>query len=282
MVVARNCRRRRSLAARSSSPTSLMLPPDGTSEPFCNSPITVSDVTDFPDPLSPTRHKVSPSRTWSETPSMIRSLRGFLPRPTTRLSMSRTTFVMSSPPAVIARSGAAPQSRRRHSGAMRSIDPGMTKSRLLRCPGPRNDVVGGSLAALPLFHAGIERVARGVADQIDAEDRDRQQQPRPEDQRRFYLKIGAALGHDVAPGRRLRADAGAEERQDRFGENGGSADIGALHDQRGNRVRHQMPPHDLRQAGADGNSGFDIRLLARRKYDRAHQPRHARNFGDGD
>src|SRR6266853_204859 len=145
MVVARNCRRRRSPAVRSSSPTSLMLPPDGTSEPFCNSPMTLSDVTDFPDPLSPTRHKVSPSRTCSETPSMIRSLRGFLPRPTTRLSMSRTTLVISSL------------------------------------------VVKLSLAALTLFHAGIERVARGVADQVDAEDCDRQQQPRPEDQRRFYL-----------------------------------------------------------------------------------------------
>src|SRR5258708_21556394 len=59
MVVARNCRRRRSEAKRSSSPTSLMLPPVGTSEPFCNSPITVSDVTDFPDPLSPTTHSGS-------------------------------------------------------------------------------------------------------------------------------------------------------------------------------------------------------------------------------
>ena len=32
----------------------LELPPAGTSAPFCNSPITVSDVTDLPEPLSPT------------------------------------------------------------------------------------------------------------------------------------------------------------------------------------------------------------------------------------
>ena len=50
-----------------------MLPPDGTSAPFCSSPITVSDVTDLPEPLSPTRHSVSPSCTCSETPSMMRS-----------------------------------------------------------------------------------------------------------------------------------------------------------------------------------------------------------------
>src|SRR4029077_7145540 len=89
-----------------------------------------------------------------------------------------------------------------------------------------------SLAALALLHAGVERVARGVADQIDAQDRGRQQQPRPEDQRRLDLEIGASLRHDVAPGRGLRADAGAEKRQDRLGENGGRADVGALHDQR--------------------------------------------------
>ena len=95
-------------------------------------------------------------------------------------------------------------------------------------------------------------------------------------------KIGAALGHDVAPGRRLRVDAGAEERQDRLGENGGGADVSALHDQRRDRVRHQVPPHDLRQAGADRDRGLHIGLLARRQHHRAHQPRHARNFGNRD
>src|SRR6202012_1671190 len=75
-----------------------------------------------------------------------------------------------------------------------------------------------SLPGLALLHAGIERVARGVADQVDTEDRDRQQQARPEDQRRLDQEVGAALGHDVAPGRRLRADAGAEKGQDRFGQ----------------------------------------------------------------
>src|SRR5882757_11420589 len=167
MVVARNCRSRRSLAVRSSSPTSLTLPPDGTSEPFCNSPMTVSEVTDLPDPLSPTRHNVSPSRTCSETPSMTRSLRGFLPRPTTRLSMSRTTFVIQRLRRHCEehrdtwdssfRGGApAPDPESQDSGLDASHRPGMTA---------RND----SLAALPLLHARIERVARGVADQIDAE-----------------------------------------------------------------------------------------------------------------
>src|ERR1700682_5744406 len=189
MVVARNCRKRRSLAARISSPTSFTLPPEGTSEPFCSSPITVSDVTDLPEPLSPTRHRVSPSCTCSDTPSMTRSLRGFLPRPTTRLSISRMMLVM------------APLSHRHceRSEAIQLSSQRLHKAGLLRRYAPRNDGVN-SLAALPLFHAGIERVAGGVADQVDAEDRDRQQQAGPEDQRWFDLKIGAALGHEVAPG----------------------------------------------------------------------------------
>src|SRR3954447_13761926 len=75
-----------------------------------------------------------------------------------------------------------------------------------------------SSLAFPLLHARIECVAGGVADQIDAEDGDREQQARPENQRWLELKILAALGHDVAPGRRLRRDAGAEEGEDGLGE----------------------------------------------------------------
>ena len=43
-----------------------------------------------------------------------------------------------------------------------------------------------------------------------------------------------------------------------------------------------MPPHDLWQAGAHRDRGFDIGLLARRQHDRAYQPGHAGNFGNRD
>src|SRR5258708_16181448 len=254
MVVARNCRRRRSEAKRSSSPTSLMLPPVGTSEPFCNSPITVSDVTDFPDPLSPTTHSVSRSRNCSEMPSMMRGPCGLLPRPTTRLAMSRRMLVM--PPL-------SPRDCER-SEAIHLSEQGLDcfvaraplRKRFAFVAG--NDGRIRSLAALPLLHAGIERIARGVADQVDAEDRDRQQQPRPEDQRRFYLKIGAPFRHDIAPGRRLRADAGAEEGQDRLGENGGPADVTALHAQRRNALPPHIPPHTFTPPGAHAHRGLHI------------------------
>src|ERR1700710_1093809 len=273
MVVARNWRRRRSLAFKSSSPTSLMLPADGVSAPFCNSPITVSDVTDLPDPLSPTTHSVSPCCTCSEMPSMMRLPDGSLPRPTTRFWMSRMTEVMLIP--------YQPSLR----GAKRRSNPvflcaALRKAGLLRFA--RNDVERVSLAPLPLLHLRIERVAGGVADQVDAEDRDREQEAGPEDQRRLDLEVGAAFGHDVAPGRGFRIDAGAEERQDRLGENGGGANVSALHDQGCDRVRHQVPPHDLGQAGAHGYRRFDVGLLTRRQHDRAYQPGDARDFRNDD
>src|SRR5438105_5459634 len=192
MVVARSCRRRRSLALRSSSPTSLMLPPDGTSEPFCNNPITLSAVTDLPDPLSPTRHSVSRSRTCSETPSITRSPRGLLPRLTTRLSMSRARFDM-----IIALRRLC-EERSDEAIHLSSIG----GHGLLRFA--RNDVEGSSLPALPLLHARIERVARGIADQVDAEGRAREQQAGPEDHRWLSVKMTPALAHGIAPGRLFR------------------------------------------------------------------------------
>ena len=80
---------------RISSPTSLTLPPVGTSVPFGSRPIVVSEVTDLPDPLSPTRHSVSPLCTWIEMPSMMLAPFGFLPMETTRLLMSRMGLVIA-------------------------------------------------------------------------------------------------------------------------------------------------------------------------------------------
>src|ERR1700733_12276610 len=191
MVVARNPRCRRSPAPSSSSPTSLMLPPSGASDPFCSSPIVVSDVTDLPDPLSPTRHRVSPSRTCSETPSIIRASCGFLPRPTVRLSISRTMLVMSALSTVTARSQRVRPFGRPMTGSATKQSIFLCRKygllRFARNDGVlvRNARITNSFAALALLQTGIERVAGGVADQVDAQDRDRQHETRPEDQRRL-------------------------------------------------------------------------------------------------
>ncbi|MGY4287671.1 hypothetical protein ACVWXO_006891 [Bradyrhizobium sp. LM2.7] len=96
ICVARSCRSRRSVAVSNSSPTSLTLPAVGTSVPLGNRPIVVSDVTDLPEPLSPTRHSVSRSWTWIEMPSRMLAPFGFLPMETTRLLMSRIGLVIRS------------------------------------------------------------------------------------------------------------------------------------------------------------------------------------------
>src|SRR6185312_15553094 len=178
MRVARNCRRRRSPAVSNSSPTSFTLPPVGISAFFCNRPITVSAVTDLPEPLSPTRHSVSRSESSSETSSMMRRPLGFLPRLTTRLLMVRTGEVMS-------------VSLRRHCERSEAIHSSFVRrDGLLRRFAPRNDeLMLSSLPRLALLHAGIERVARGIADQIDTEDRDREQQAGPENQRRLDQEV---------------------------------------------------------------------------------------------
>ena len=43
-----------------------------------------------------------------------------------------------------------------------------------------------------------------------------------------------------------------------------------------------MAQHDARRAGAAGDGGADVGLLAQRQNDAAHQPRHARKLGKRD
>src|SRR4051812_21642030 len=109
-------------------------------------------------------------------PSMMRLAAGSLPRPTTRFWMSRMTgFMLTLPPSSLR--GAQ---RRSNPVLLRAT---LRKTGLLRFD--RNDGERISLATLPLLHLRIERVAGGVADQVDAEDGDRQQKAWPEDQRRL-------------------------------------------------------------------------------------------------
>ena len=86
----------------------------------------------------------------------------------------------------------------------------------------------------------IERVAQAVAQHVDGEHGEREEDAGEEDVVRVDAEQGAALGHDVAPGRRLGRHADAEERQDRLDQDRGGADEGALHDQRRDRVRQDV------------------------------------------
>src|SRR6516164_6806866 len=75
--------------------------------------------------------------------------------------------------------------------------------------------------------ARVKRIAQAVAEQIDRQYRERQEEARKKDQIIGNLKQGPGFSHDVAPARDVGRSAGAKERQDGLGEHGGCADIGA-------------------------------------------------------
>src|SRR5438128_1699781 len=95
-------------------------------------------------------------------------------------------------------------------------------------------------AALP----HIEDVAETVTDEVDGQHRGREKHAGKQDDPEGQLHVGAALRHDVAPGRDDGRRAGAEEGQIGLDEDGGSADVGALHEQRGDEAGQDVAQED--------------------------------------
>src|SRR6266540_1447815 len=87
------------------------------------------------------------------------------------------------------------------------------------------------IAAAALPH--IEDVAETVADEVDGQHRGREKHAGEQDDPEGQLHVGAPLRHDVAPGGDDGRRAGAEEGEIGLDEDGGSADVGALHEQGG-------------------------------------------------
>src|SRR6056297_2371243 len=191
------------LAAVRSRPSRSISPPCTSSASLGNSPITASDVTDLPDPLSPTRQCVSPARISRSISSSTGAASGRPVRPTFSLWIFRT-----------------------RSAFEKSFDL-------------------NSISALSFLHAGVEYVARGVPEQVDGQDAERQQQARPENQPRLDLEVKPSLGHDISPGGDLGGHAGPQETQQSLDKDGRRADIGALNDQRRKCVGHQVLEQDL-------------------------------------
>ncbi len=93
MRVARISRRRRWVAPTTSSPSTRIEPALTASTPGGSRPMTASDVTDLPEPDSPTTHTVSPACT-----SRLRLRTTRLPAPATstdRLRMASTADEVS-------------------------------------------------------------------------------------------------------------------------------------------------------------------------------------------
>src|SRR5262249_44576444 len=89
----------------------------------------------------------------------------------------------------------------------------------------------------------VENLPQAVADQIDGEHRQREEETGKQDDPERELYVRLALGHDVAPRWNVRRRAGAEEGQVGLEQDGRRTDVGGLHDERG----HQRGQHVTHQ-----------------------------------
>src|SRR5216683_143462 len=213
-----------------------------------------SEVTDLPQPLSPTIANVSPSATEIETPSTARTTPSRVKKYVRRSSTSRSGFAAAA--AATTRISTAAAVTTSSSQASRSSHP----------PGETR----------------VERVAQPVADEVDRQDGKRQADPWEKDDVIGNLEEAASLGHDVAPARDVGWRAGADEAERRLGDHGRGGDEGALDKDRRQRVRQDVAPQDRQEPGARGDRRLDKGLLAQRQHDAAHQAGDARHLGDGD
>src|SRR3954453_7922454 len=180
-----------------------------------------SAVALLPQPDSPTIAKVSPGMTWNETPSTARTMPS---RVKNQVFSSATSS--SGRPATASDNGGAAAADGTVSAT--ALTPGSQAPRKAR----------------------IERVAQSVAKQVDRQHRHRQHDPREQHDVIGDLKQAAPLGHDVAPARDGGRGAGAEKGQDRLCDHRRRGDEGALHQQRRQRVGHDMAPQDPEKTGA--------------------------------
>ena len=97
--------------ARRSSPDNSMRPPT-TDRPGASNPMTAEAVTDLPDPLSPTTHRISPAARVSETSSMAKARSAPRGRRTLRFSMVSRVIAHWPGAGSARRSALAPAARR--------------------------------------------------------------------------------------------------------------------------------------------------------------------------
>src|SRR5829696_8021274 len=204
-------RPRRSRIAFSSSPSRLVpskLATPSTLLPRLGSrPMIASDVTDLPQPDSPTRPTVWPGRTSKLMPST--AMNGFSPCRVNVTLRSRTDSSGSSPRAVLG-------------------------------GGVAVAVIRKSPPAL-----GVEGLEQRLAHEGEAERHEDDAQRRVDREVRVVLDVLLRPAQHLAPlGRVVVGVAEAEEGQGGGVDDGGGEHQGGLHDDRPDRVRHHVPEHD--------------------------------------
>src|SRR5215831_6142342 len=120
----------------------------------------------------------------------------------------------------------------------------------------------------------IEQVADAVAQQVEGENRDGDGEPGEQHQPPRWNEPGIeCVGQHIAPGRRRRRDADAEETQRCFDDDGNSK-VGRRQDQEGgNALRQDMPEHQANVGGPEAARSLHERhLFERQDYGAYHAP----------
>src|SRR5579863_980990 len=122
----------------------------------------------------------------------------------------------------------------------------------------------------------IERIAEPFSDQIERHDSEDDQHARDECQprRTEHVRIQRLL-QTIAPARGGWLNAEAEIRERRFGQDIVADRQRRRHDDRCQRVRQQVTPHDASIGGADRFCGRDIIAFAQTEDLAAHEACHA-------
>src|SRR5690606_1859685 len=121
-----------------------------------------------------------------------------------------------------------------------------------------------------------------VAQHVHGQYGQRQEYAGQEDVVRILVELGAAFGHDVAPGRHVGGQADAQKGKYGLDQYRRRAHISALHDEGGDGVGQDMLEKNLPDGRIERDGRLDIGFFAYGQHHRAHQPGHAGNLGDGD
>src|SRR5712691_8704371 len=173
------------------------------------SPITVSQLTLLPEPDSPTTPSVSPGEIEKETPSTAFTRPSSVGKCTLR-SLTSSSGSATRPPI----------------GSPRA------------CP-----LAGRSLLA-PEPLVRVQGVAKPVSDEVHGEDGDEDHHAREPDQPGSQEHERLAVVQQVAPGGCRGRDAEPQERQRRLGQDGARHEERHVHDDRPQRVRHDVVEDD--------------------------------------
>src|SRR5712692_5911806 len=193
------------------------------------SPITVSQLTLLPEPDSPTTPIVSPGEIENDTPSTAFTRPSSVGKCTLR-SLTSSNGSATRPPIGY----------------------------------PRVDPLTGQSLLAPEPLVRVQGVAEPIDDEVHGEDGDEDHHAGEPDQPGSQQHERLAIVQQITPGGRGRHDPEPEERQRRLGQDGARHQEGHVHDDRPQRVRHDVVEDDPLVGCSRRPGGLDVFLLLQR------------------